>query len=362
MSKEIDFLHVEEGKGSETEEKEEEKEPETFADEYATKPRPTNVASTAEDTTTKPGAVSVSGNDESVSAKKNKESSNGEQRSHQKQKQQQRAKHEKKKETKREINEKFKDLHSTGKWGSISKTEIYSGIAVGVVIVIGAIVAAVVLVTGDDEELEPPPLPTISPSIAPTFSTSSAMDVILQAISNTPSLSESLDLSSDINFYTDQYNDESESPAVRAMSWALNLDQAIHGIDSVVDRFALASFYFGTQGKDWTNNNKWLQGSSSICEWYGVLCDRSGSLEDISLVDNNVANNVQLDIPPIPGELALLSTLKSLTLSSNELVGGLSSATFLDMESLSTLNLDNNKLTGTIPRDLPDVGLSKFYD
>jgi len=362
----MDLVEVEEGKGTETEEKEEEKEQEVFVDEYATKPGAMAVtgssspSQTAKEPGTQPGAIDDSGNNGKV--KGNRESTNGEHLSSQQQEERakQGAKHpngKQKKEKKGEINESFKDVHSTGKWGDISKTEIYVGIAIGVAIVIGAIVAAVVLLNRDEELLESP---TSSPTSFPTLSPSSTIDAILVALFTTASLNE-LNLPSDSNFYTNKYKDESEPPAVRAMSWILDVDQRIHGIDSVADRFSLAAFYYGTQGDNWKNSTGWLS-SSSVCDWYGIVCnDRTGVVEDVILADNNLANNLELGVPSIPSELALLSTLKSLVLSSNKLRGGIQGETLLDLKSLSVLNLDNNQLNGKIPDDLPEVGLSSLF-
>mmetsp|Transcript_4695 Transcript_4695/g.6161 ORF Transcript_4695/g.6161 Transcript_4695/m.6161 type:complete len:415 (-) Transcript_4695:103-1347(-) len=363
----MDLVEVEEGKrAAESEEKEEEKEQEVFVDEYATKPGGVTVAGssspskTAKESGKQLEAIDASSNKEEV--KGNQESTNEKHLSSEQQQERTKkgAKHppgKQKKEKKREINEKFKDVHATGKWGDISKTEIYVGIAIGVAIVIGAIVAAVLLIGRDEESLESP---TSSPTSFPTLSSSSTIDTILLAHLTTASLSET-NLPSDSNFYTNKYTVEVESPAVRAMSWILEVDQRIHGVDYIADRFALAAFYYGTQGKEWKNNTGWLS-SSSVCDWYGIVCnDRLGTIEDVILIDNNLANNIELDVPSIPSELALLSTLRALIVSSNKLKGGIQSATFLDLKSLSVLFLDNNQLDGTIPEGLSDVGLSSLF-
>ncbi|MCW0218656.1 MAG: hypothetical protein OJI67_10070, partial [Prosthecobacter sp.] len=39
----------------------------------------------------------------------------------------------------------------------------------------------------------------------------------------------------------------------------------------------LVSFFFSTNGLEWTNNTNWLQQSVSPCQWFGVTCTSGGN-------------------------------------------------------------------------------------
>ena len=43
---------------------------------------------------------------------------------------------------------------------------------------------------------------------------------------------------------------------------------------TVIQRYGLATFYFATDGSDWTNNNRWLTNTQE-CNWFGVDCGGS---------------------------------------------------------------------------------------
>jgi hypothetical protein len=48
----------------------------------------------------------------------------------------------------------------------------------------------------------------------------------------------------------------------------------------LTQRYALAAFYYATNGPNWTANDMWLSGTSE-CSWMGVTCDLSGKRGNI---------------------------------------------------------------------------------
>ena len=70
--------------------------------------------------------------------------------------------------------------------------------------------------------------------------------------------------------------DDPSTPAGEAAEWILNGDPAMpdpcRDPDAVVDRFALATFYYSTGGEQWRNNDAWLS-EEDACDWFGVRCD-----------------------------------------------------------------------------------------
>jgi hypothetical protein len=235
------------------------------------------------------------------------------------------------KKKKPRINPKFKDVKETGKWGAISRREIYITIAVLVIIVIAVAVTVSVLVTKDDGT-DPniynttSPAPTLSmaptaspaPSPAPTQiprgSIEEQLVAVLSAIESHELVRPTLDLlSEDVNFYQGRTSDPTEPPQVRAMSWLLYEDPRDNE-DFLVARYALVAFYFATSGDSWRQSTNWLT-SAHTCDWYGMTCDRFRStLEGVDLASNNVVGE-------IPVEINLLDDLRSLILRSNEMTG-----------------------------------------
>ena len=74
------------------------------------------------------------------------------------------------------------------------------------------------------------------------------------------------------------------TPQGMALRFLLNDDSAQLDpceVPTIVQRYALATFYFSTDGEDWENNDRWLS-SSDECNWHGITCN-GGSVTDIDL-------------------------------------------------------------------------------
>ena len=84
------------------------------------------------------------------------------------------------------------------------------------------------------------------------------------------------------------FSDES-SPQYRAAAWVANdvsTDKNIGSDDRVIRRFALATFYFATNGDEWfvcgrestscDVSRQWLTGANE-CDWYAIGCDQDDS-------------------------------------------------------------------------------------
>ena len=91
---------------------------------------------------------------------------------------------------------------------------------------------------------------------------------------------------------------------------------------SSVERSALIALYNSTDGANWTNNTGWLGSAGTECFWFGVTCD-SGSVSSLSLNSNSLTGT-------IPNELG-------------------------DLADLAILNLNGNSLSGSIPTELGNL-------
>jgi Leucine-rich repeat (LRR) protein len=139
----------------------------------------------------------------------------------------------------------------------------------------------------------------------------------------------------------------------------------------ILQRYALATLYFSTQGDEWIQNNGWLSDDDE-CSWFFTSrkpCNEEGMLVSLSLSSNNLAGE-------IPEETAIvLSSLTTCDLQKNRLSGTFPRALLncinlqqLDLASnwfdpqfptwithltnLRVLNLDMNLLTGSLPTSI----------
>lgn len=176
-----------------------------------------------------------------------------------------------------------------------------------------------------------------------------------------------------------QHNDSAQA---QAWNWLLN-DPNLEGYINlewrVVQRFALATFFYATQGLEWTNNTGWLSYELHECSWFGrhylfppyaaltpfeveypnpcgqanVTTTPSDSIgEDgmetrykhLLLYDNNLYGH-------FPEEIFLISSLRSLSCAKNQLVGTISTS-IAAMQNLEVVILSINSMTGTLPSEI----------
>jgi hypothetical protein len=79
--------------------------------------------------------------------------------------------------------------------------------------------------------------------------------------------------------------EDPSTPQGLAYRWLLDTDEA--QIDpctyaTVQQRYALATFYYSTNGDDWTNDAGWLTGANE-CMWFGVTCTGNDTVSSIIL-------------------------------------------------------------------------------
>lgn len=263
------------------------------------------------------------------------------------------------KNPKKEMNKDFKELQETGRWGAISKREIYTVTGIGLLVVIAVVVVVVVLATGGDSSptpataVTPPPSPTPPPTARVVLTPEEQLTIIRAATIDNAATSNSTSLLPEIvSLYVDKAADSSASPVVRAASWIM-YDDPWDDEEWLMIRYALAVLFYTTNGQSWSVNNGWLT-DESACEWHGVRCDRFGRhVEEIDLSENNMSGS-------IPNEVGMIPTLISLWLRRNSLGGNVPSLALGALPSLSILYLDQNNLVGTIGPELAASGnLSK---
>lgn len=110
-----------------------------------------------------------------------------------------------------------------------------------------------------------------------------------------------------------------QSPQSRAFTWL----EGSTGIDEYPDwrkfqRYTLATFYYSTNGDEWTERDGWLTDEHE-CDWFTSdvepSCDESGIFIRLALSNNNVAGT-------LPKDLAFLSdSLQAIALRDAPLTG-----------------------------------------
>ena len=110
---------------------------------------------------------------------------------------------------------------------------------------------------------------------------------------------------------------------------------------------ALMALYNATDGPNWHDNNNWNT-PSDIDTWHGIVVF-GGSVVDLALGNNRLLGS-------LPRELGDLSDLSSLALDNNQLTGPIPPE-LGNLSDLGILWLNNNQLTGTIPPELAQANL-----
>jgi hypothetical protein len=232
--------------------------------------------------------------------------------------------------------------------------------------------------------------PTASPSSLPTFGPTadlseqpSTVESGFPTVSSAPSMLPTLEVCQvtpeqriiGILAILDQVADsqlirDPTTPQGQATEWILNDDELNCPTDpKLIQRWALAVFYFSTEGDDWElcsdnpvspcNVPPFVDDSAFLsevneCEWAGIRCNTNGCVTDIEFENNGLAGT-------IPTELALLTALAFLGLEQGATTGTIPS----ELGSLSDMffiDLDFNQLTGTIPSEIYGLTLLRTLD
>lgn len=153
------------------------------------------------------------------------------------------------------------------------------------------------------------------------------------------------------------------SPQNKALNNLLNITSNLDPNDSndqteILQRYALHTLYFSTNGDDWKVNTGWTS-ESNPCgiknenddvedAWFGVLCD-----DDFKIVEKLALKNNTLR-GRLPSDIRGLSGLVRLEISDNQISGSLFES-IGDLNGLSVLDIGTNFFTGTIPSSVGNL-------
>lgn len=117
------------------------------------------------------------------------------------------------------------------------------------------------------------------------------------------------------------------------------------------DYDALIAIYNATGGATWSDNTGWIDGAAGTdctpCSWYGVTCDGANRVTTLALNWNNLTGT-------LPTEIGDLSELQELNLVANT-IGGSLPVELGNLSKLEKFELASNQFTGTIPTELGNL-------
>jgi Leucine-rich repeat (LRR) protein len=146
-----------------------------------------------------------------------------------------------------------------------------------------------------------------------------------------------------------------------ALTWLKNnTNLQFYDSQKQLDRWALAVFYYSTNGDDWVTNTRWMSNFDE-CTWYAAnvpSCNSDRRFANLVLGANNVVGT-------LPPELGLLSdSLEAINIrgiSADSLSGSIPSTVGF-LTGLKELNLRGNGLGRTLPSQIGNLDMLTELD
>ena len=199
--------------------------------------------------------------------------------------------------------------------------------------------------------------PTVTPTVQPTTSIPTRGSVVIpdslmDTILNWPGLPQETKM--------DLQQEDTFSRAFQVVQWiALDPNVATYDEPTIVQRFALASFYIAITGGDMSTvlAETWMT-YTPVCSWEVVADELCNSI-NVPININMATLNLQGTLAP---ELGMLSdSLRFLELTANNIQGTVPTE-LGHLTGLVRLRLHANRLTGTIPSEIGNMkNLGTFY-
>mmetsp|Transcript_17305 Transcript_17305/g.26205 ORF Transcript_17305/g.26205 Transcript_17305/m.26205 type:complete len:367 (-) Transcript_17305:94-1194(-) len=183
-----------------------------------------------------------------------------------------------------------------------------------------------------------------------------------------------------------------DTPAGLAFEWMLNsttsssnnnsttnstedtIDISTMSDDRLLQRFALVTLWFSTNGDQWDHRGTWLSPDQHECSWddptdfsgKDVHCNNRGEVVAIDLDSDHLTGSLPLELGlltkltklsayrneltgTLPSQLGQMTQLEEVLLYDNQLSGSIPSQFGSKLSSLFWLRLEENQLSGTIP-------------
>ena len=197
----------------------------------------------------------------------------------------------------------------------------------------------------------PSSMPSMAPSSMPTIGTDSV--AVIEYINSVRFTTEPITYPAPM--------DGSATPEELAVHWLLLEDPLQLQIEmdqtQLVQRYSLATLYYGMNGPSWLENSGWLTAEDE-CTWFGVECS-NGNVETIGADGTLEGNNLNGLISP---DLALLDRLTALMLSNNPNLRGSLPFSIGNLGLLEVLSLGNCGLSGSLPTTVGDLSSLAVFE
>ncbi|CAB9510720.1 leucine rich repeat [Seminavis robusta] len=243
------------------------------------------------------------------------------------------------------------------------KTKVLLGV---IVLLLAIIIILVAILTPRKQQAKTDLVPTATSSQSPSSTPSQAPSTFTNHILSLFPFETAVAIS-----------EYPQSPQSRAFEWLLEDSHKLPFYEDsrIIQKFALATFYYATNGDHWYTNTNWLNHSTHECEWFlqpefgrkSIISQHydsylTGYLEpppDSPCSNNGLYQHLWLDmnnlVGSLPEELYLLTSLETLTLAFNDLRETISTS-IGQLTDLEGLILGRLQLSGTIPSE---IGLMK---
>lgn len=140
------------------------------------------------------------------------------------------------------------------------------------------------------------------------------------------------------------------SPQFRAYSWLVqDSSNSNHSEERLLQRYALGTLFFATNGMHWLNNDIWLASSDEL-GWHGVMPGLDAERDKITTIELS-GNRLQGSLPPEIFEF--IPSIEYLHLSSNELAGPIPREIGI-LQHIKVLELAYNQLS-SIPSEMGNL-------
>jgi Leucine-rich repeat (LRR) protein len=256
------------------------------------------------------------------------------------------------------IMESSKDVPAVVRWGFHNYTEVFFYVTF-IVTVISSVTLGIMHTTKHSTlsaDLNVPSAYELPIRSKPTNITDQEeLDMILYELSSNSILSTIASSIPNTVTAVVQASVDKTDPFLLATSW-LTATDTTNAKEHAIARFALATFFYSSNGDNWYNNTNWLS-DEHYCNWYGVVCCEHtfgstmclpgdfGHIVEIDLFRNNVTGTIS-------PALVMLPHLQSLYLSENKLSGTIPGHALGSLQHLTKLWVSHNLLSGTIPSEL----------
>lgn len=169
--------------------------------------------------------------------------------------------------------------------------------------------------------------------------------------------------------------DQSEdTPQGKALKWLRSDTGSLVDVSPphiMVERYAMAVFFFATDGPNWEIRAGFLT-QLNVCEWWNskdeyLLCQDADQVTHINFFNNSLGGTLPTELGllkrllwfhlpanniggTIPNEIGELSALTSLVLAANKLTGAIP-ASIGRLTEIRTLEMEENQLGGNLPSE-----------